>query len=453
MTGASTPGVVALADELRRLRARIGTIDTRIAAGTLVGVSGPLVRAELPAARMGELCELRNPDTGDVRYAEVVGLDGSIAFLAPYGETSGLSIRTEVVTQGRAPSVLVGDHLLGRAIDAFGIVLDAPGQPPPPPPGHDAVLRPIVADAPPPLFRRMIDRPLSVGLRVVDGLLTCGEGQRVGIFGSAGVGKSTLISQIVTRTEADIVVVGLVGERGREVGEFIERTLSPAMRARAVVVVATADRPPVERVQAALVATAVAEHYRDRGRRVLLVIDSVTRLARALRDIALSAGEPPARRGFPPSVFSALPRLFERAGMGVSGSITAFYTVLVEGDASADPIVEESKSLLDGHLMLSDRLAAGAHFPAVDVLESRSRIMHNVIAADHGRSARRVAELMARYREIELLLQVGEYRAGADPETDEAVRKHAAIRAFLVQSPGEAQSFDDTVARLAALAS
>jgi type III secretion protein N (ATPase) len=176
-------------------------------------------------------------------------------------------------------------------------------------------------------------------------------------------------------------------------------------------------------------------------------------LARALRDIALSAGEPPARRGFPPSVFSALPRLFERAGMGVSGSITAFYTVLVEGDASADPIVEESKSLLDGHLMLSDRLAAGAHFPAVDVLESRSRIMHNVIAADHGRSARRVAELMARYREIELLLQVGEYRAGADPETDEAVRKHAAIRAFLVQSPGEAQSFDDTVARLAALAS
>jgi ATP synthase in type III secretion protein N len=436
---------------LRLLRARVSGIDTRVPAGTLVGVSGPLVRAELPAARIGEVCELRNPDTGDILLAEVVGLEGHVALMAPYSATAGLSIRTEVITLGRTASVLVGDHLLGRAVDSAGRELEAPSLLAGRAPGADAQLRPIAGLPPPPLTRRLIERPLAVGIRAIDGLITCGEGQRVGIFGSAGVGKSTLIAQIVQQAEADIVVVGLVGERGREVGEFVERTLAGPMRQRSVVVVATSDRPPVERVQAALVATSIAEHYRDRGKRVLLVIDSVTRLARALRDIALAAGEPPARRGFPPSVFSALPLLFERAGTGTAGSITAFYTVLVEGDPMADPIVEESKSLLDGHIMLSDRLASAAQFPAIDVLESRSRVMSAVVSGEHQRAARRIVELMARYRDIELLLQVGEYQQGVDAVSDEAVRKHDAIRAFLNQSSGAGSTLADALAGMTEL--
>ena len=432
---ASAPDAADVA-ALAHLRAHVARLQTRVHTGRILAVVGSLVRAELPAARMGELCELRNPERAEVRYGEVVGIDGVNVLLAPHGSIEGLSIRTEVRGLGRMPALVVGDHLLGAVIDAFGVDLEhgprAVGAMPP-----GASLRPLNAQAPSSLARRPIERMLATGLRAIDGLLTCGEGQRIGIFGGAGVGKSSLIAQIVAHCDADVLVVGLVGERGREVGDFVARTLDPHTRARTVLVAATSDRPPLERMQAALAATAIAEHFRDQNKRVLLIIDSVTRLARALRDVALSAGEPPARRGFPPSVFSALPMLFERAGMGAVGSITAFYTVLVEGDPMSDPIAEETKSLLDGHIMLSDKLAARGHYPAIDVLESKSRLMRQVVSRRHGEAAQHVRDLLARHRDVELLLQVGEYRAGTDARIDEAVSKHGALTAFLAQGSHE----------------
>jgi type III secretion protein N (ATPase) len=439
-------------EELRLLRAKVERLNTRVVAGRLLGVTGPLIRAELPAAKVGELCELRDPDSGDIRFAEVVGIDGKTVMLAPHGATDGLSIRTEVLGQGHGPSIVVGDHLLGAVVDAFGKP-QLSNDDSPPPLDRGATRRSINAWAPAPLSRRAIEWPLATGVRAIDGLITCGEGQRIGIFGNAGVGKSTLVSQIVTSSDADIVVVGLVGERGREVGEFITRTLTAKARNRTVLVVATSDRPALERMQAALVATSIAEHYRDQGKRVLLIIDSVTRLARALREIGLAAGEPPVRRGFPPSVFSRLPLVFERTGMGAIGSITAFYCVLVEGDPMADPIVEETKSLLDGHIMLSEKLAAEGHYPAIDVLESKSRLMRHIVSERHDKVASRAHKLLARYHDVELLIQVGEYRRGTDPLTDEAVDKNAAIMSFLQQRPGEEATDADTLAALEAAVS
>jgi type III secretion protein N (ATPase) len=431
-----------LAEVLRRT-------STRVPSGKLVAVTGPLVRAHLPGAEIGELCELRQPEGTNVRLAEVIGIDGEIASLAPYGSAAGLSARTDVVALGRRPGLVVGRHLLGQVVDAFGQRLECPpGQEAP-----DARMCPLSASPPAVVGRPSIDTPFLVGVRAIDGLLTCGEGQRIGVFGSAGGGKSTLVSQIVSRARADIVVVALVGERGREVGDFVRRVTDAPGRSRSIVVVSTSDRPPIERVQAALAATTCAEYFRDLGLRVLLVVDSVTRLARALRDVGLAAGEPPARRGFPPSVFSFLPQLFERAGTAARGSITAFYTVLVEGDPAVDPIVEETKSLLDGHVMLSPRLAATGHFPAIDVLESRSRLMEQVVGPDHRAAASKLRELMAKHAEIELLIQVGEFKRGTDALSDEAVDKIEHIRRLLRQEPDEVVDFDDTIARMKALAS
>lgn len=441
-----------LQEPLRRLRAAVSQIRTRIPSGRLIGVSGTLVRAELARTQIGELVELRSPDGGPEVYAEVIGLDGNMAYLAPFGSIDGLSARTEVLSTGRAPSIPVGDHVLGR-------VLGASGQPmarfadPPANRDNRVMVRTLNAAPPPPLSRQPIEKPFSVGVRSIDALCTSGEGQRIGIFGTAGGGKSTLVSQIVGGAAADIFVIGLIGERGREVGDFIRRTIVPENRARTCLVVSTSDRPPVERLQAALTATTIAEHYAEQGKRVLLIIDSVTRLARALRDIGLAAGEPPTRRGYPPSVFTALPRIFERAGPGKSGSITAFYTVLVEGDVMADPIAEETRSLLDGHLILSQKLASAGHYPAIDVLESRSRVMDVVTSSDHLVAAARLRELIARYREIELLIQVGEYQSGSDPTADEAVRKIGAIDAFLRQGTHERSSLQETIQRLNELVS
>jgi ATP synthase in type III secretion protein N len=439
-----------LSQKLLRLKNVVSGIDTRLASGKLLAVTGTIVRAELPGAEVGELCELRDPDTGQARYAEVVGIDGAVTFLAPYGGLSGLSIRTEVMALRRAPSIMCGDHLLGGVVDSFGNSLmqgvEAKRL------GPEAERRPISASPPDPLKRGRIKRPLPIGVRVMDALLTCGEGQRIGIFGNAGGGKSTLVSEIVSRASADVIVVALVGERGREVNDFLEKALSKESRDRTVVVVATSDRPSVERLQAALTATAIAEHFRDRDKKVLLIVDSVTRLARALREIGLSAGEPPGRRGFPPSVYSAFPQLFERAGPAERGSITAFYTVLVEGDLMADPIAEEAKSLLDGHIILSDKLAAANHYPAIDILLSRSRLFDTVVTPEHRNAAGRMRELYSKYQDIELLIQVGEYKSGSEALADEAVRKIDAIRNFLKQRPGEAAPFEQTLDRLKALA-
>jgi len=307
---------------------------------------------------------------------------------------------------------------------------------------------PVNAYPPSPLERSLISEPIQLGIRALDGLLTCARGQRVGIFGEPGVGKSNLLSDIVSGTDADVSVVALVGERGREVREFLDRKLGPHGRSRAIVVVATSDRPAIERVKAAYVATSIAEYFRDQGKHVLLAMDNVTRFARAQREIGLASGEPPTRRGFPSSLFAVLPRLLERSGPGRVGSITGLYNVLLEGDGTLDPVAEEVQALLDGHVFLSNELAQRNHFPAIDVLRSRSRLMEVVTQPTHRADASHLRSLLARYADIELLLRVGEYERGSDAIADEAVAKMEAINAFLRQPSATQENFETTRQRM-----
>jgi ATP synthase in type III secretion protein N len=435
------------------LQEAVSSIRLDVIGGRLVMVNGSIVKAELPGAEIGELCELRDPDLRNTLRCEVIGLDGKFVFLAPFGSTAGLSIGTIVTRLGHTPSVMVGDHVLGSVVDSMGEPLINQGlHGKKPRVIEGATLRSVHNFAPNPLSRPRITKHFAVGIRAIDGLISCGCGQRVGIFGSAGTGKSTLITDIVTKAKADIVVVGLIGERGREVTDFVKTVMDGDHGRRTVVVTATSDRPPVERVQAALTATTFAEHFRSQGKRVLLIIDSVTRLARALRDIGLAAGEPPARRGFPPSVFRFLPQLFERAGNDGNGSITAFYTVLVEGDINDDPVAEEVKSLLDGHIILSNKLADAGHYPAIDVLESKSRIASALTDESHRKAAHRIRELISKYKEIELLVQIGEYKMGSDATADQAIAKRSQINSFLVQDSSENTSFATTFRYLMKLA-
>lgn len=439
LTAAPAAAPTSLLDALPRLREAAQRIDTRPVRGRITRAVGTIIHAVVPDVRVGELCQLRDPRNGWTLDAEVVGLDGETALLTPIGELQGLSARTEVLSTGRMMEAPVGDGLLGRVVDSRGEPLDGLG-----PLDASTGSRPLHDVAPNPMTRQMIERPMPLGLRAIDGLLTCGEGQRIGVYGEPGGGKSSLLAQIVKGAEIDVAVIALIGERGREVREFIERQLGPDGMRRSVVVVATSDRSAMERVKAAYVATANAEHFRDGGRRVLLMMDSVTRFARALREIGLAAGEPPTRRGFPPSVFASLPQLMERAGPGERGSITAFYTVLVEGDGSGDPIAEETRSILDGHIVLSRQLASAGHYPAIDVLASRSRVMDAVVSPDHKARATRMRELLARYAEAEFLLQVGEYKSGSDETTDEAIEKIGDLRAFLKQASDEFTGFGET---------
>jgi type III secretion protein N (ATPase) len=433
---------------LPRLRAGLAATVTRPPRGRVDRVLGPVVEAMIPGVRVGELCFIVEPGGREVP-AEVIGLGGGRrAVLAPIGGTEGLSERAEVVATGDALLVPAGAGLLGRVLDGFGRPLDGAG------PLADVAFVPAVGGgAPPPLSRPPLQHPLPTGLRVVDGLATCVEGQRIGIFGPPGTGKSSLVSSIVRGADADVVVVALIGERGWEVPHFLDRALGDERRRRSVVAAATSDRPPLELVKAALAATAAAEWFRDRGQRVLLLIDSVTRLVRALRTLGLAAGEPPTRRGYPPSVFAALPRLLERAGPAPAGSITAFYTVLLEGEMASDPVAEELKSLLDGHLILSRDLADAQRHPAIDPVESLSRAMGGAVSPRHLAAARKVRALLARHAQIELLVRVGEYRKGVDPFADEALDKVDAIKAFLAQSGEEGPAaFAATVSRLAEIA-
>lgn len=436
--------VARLQGAVPRLRLAATEVDTHPTRGRVVGATGTIIRAVLPDVAVGELCRLVDRAGGRSLDAEVVGLDGNCALLTPVGPLAGVSSSMEVIATGQRRQVPVGDQLLGRVLDPLGCPLDGgPALSPTP-------SRPVTAEPPPPMQRQMISRPLPLGLRVLDGLLTCAEGQRLGIYGEAGGGKSTLMSQIVKGSDADVAVVALVGERGREVREFIEHSLGADGLARAVVVVATSDRPAAERVACAEAATAIAEHFRDEGRRVLLFVDNVTRYARALREIGLAAGEPPTRRGFTPSVFTALPQLMERAGMGARGSITAFYAVLVE-DGGGDPIAEETRGILDGHIMLSRTLAASGHYPAIDVLASRSRVMNQVVGEGHLASAARLRALLARHAEVEFLVQVGEYKAGSDPLADQAIDRIEAMRAFLRQGGAEHTGFEEMLEWMARL--
>lgn len=297
----------------------------------------------------------------------------------------------------------------------------------------------------------MIVQPISLGVRAIDGLLTCGEGQRLGIFAAAGGGKSTLLATLMRNANADVIVLGLIGERGREVREFIEHDLGEAGLRRSVVVVATSDRPAMERAKASFVATTIAEYFRDQGKRVLLLIDSVTRFARAQREIGLAAGEPPTRRGYPPSVYAQLPRLMERAGQSDKGSITALYTVLAEDEEMTDPIAEETRSILDGHIVLSHALAAANHYPAIDVLRSVSRVMNNIVSEEHRAAAGQVRQWLAKYAEMELLINIGEYKQGQDPAADRAVEKREAIHQWLRQGTHEACDLTQSVEQLTSL--
>ncbi|MEM8948506.1 MAG: FliI/YscN family ATPase [Pseudomonadota bacterium] len=438
----------------RNLEHLLQAVEPRPMKGRVIRATGTVIHAAAPDVAVGELCRLRDPNSGRQLLAEAVGLSGDTVILTPIGDMTGLSTQTEVVRTGAPLSVAVGPDLLGQTLDSLGRRRGAaddeeaggPGL------GEAWTIYPIRNDPPDALERKLISRPMSLGLRVIDGLLTCGEGQRIGIYGAPGTGKSSLLASIVKGAEADVAVVALIGERGREVREFIERHLGEEGRKKSVLVVATSDRSAMERVKAAYVATAIAEYFRDQNQRVLLLIDSITRFARAQREIGLAAGEPPTRRGFPPSVFAELPRLMERAGSGRVGSITAFYSVLMEGDGTADPISEESRGILDGHITLSPKLGSAGHYPAIDVLDSRSRVMDSVASPDHVKAATHLRALMARHQEIELLLRVGEYQAGSDPLADEAVAKIAPIRAFLKQGEDERTSYPEMLKRLQELA-
>jgi len=414
--------------------------------GKVLEVIGTLVKVAGLDVTLGELCELRSANGELLQHAEVIGFTRDVALLSPFSRLADISRSTRVVGLGRSLTVPVGDALLGRVIDSLGEPIDGLG------PLDTIEERPVFANPPSPMSRRMIDTPLATGVRIVDGMMTLAEGQRMGIFAPAGVGKSTLLGMFARGAQCDVTVIALIGERGREVREFVELILGPEGMARSIVVCATSDRSSIERAKAAYVATAIAEHFRDRGQRVLLMMDSLTRFARAQREIGLAAGEPPARRGFPPSIFAELPRLLERAGMGEHGSITALYTVLAEDESGNDPIAEEVRGIVDGHMILSREIAAKNQYPAIDVLASLSRVMPQVMTPDYVRAAGRLRELLAKHREVEMLLQIGEYQPGGNPLADEAIRKIDAIRAFFNQATHELAAPQDTEARLFQLA-
>ena len=423
-------------------------------AGRVTEVTGLVVRAAVPGVRVGELVfidvealpgETRLQPTVRMR-AEVVGFRGDQAVLMPLGEVAGIGPEAVVSPTGRSLTISVGEGLLGRVVGGLGEPMDGAGP-----------IRGVTEDwpvdraAPDPLDRQRIRRPLALGVRAIDAFLTVGEGQRVGLFAGSGVGKSTLLGQIARNTEADVNVICLVGERGREVSEFVEDALGPAGRSRSVVVCATSDAPSLVRLKSAFVATAMAEWFRDRGRRVLLMMDSLTRFARAQREVGLAAGEPPARQGYPPSVFAMLPRLLERTGNARRGSITALYTVLVAGGDMEEPIADEVRGILDGHVVLSRALAERNHWPAIDVLPSLSRVMSFVVDNEHRQAAGQVSELLAHYEQKRDLISLGVYKAGSDRRVDRAIAKIDAINAFLRQGTHETSSSEETRRHLLAL--
>ncbi|VVE76843.1 FliI/YscN family ATPase [Pandoraea sputorum] len=413
--------------------------------GRIDKITSNAMRARLPGAALGEQCRVMSPALD----AEVIAVEGRHVWLAPYAEPTGVANGALVQALGSSSRVAVGEHLIGEVLDGLGRSLSTESGAS----RADVEWRALDAEPPPPLRRALVCTHLPIGIRAIDGMLTCGRGQRLGIFAAAGGGKSTLLAMMCQGAAADVIVLALIGERGREVREFIEHGLTPQARARTVCVVATSDRPALERMKAAYTATAIAEAFRDEGKNVLLLMDSLTRFGRAVRDIGIAAGEPlGATSGLPPSFYARLPRLLERAGTGERGSITAFYAVLVEGDNLDEPLADEVRSIVDGHIVLSRRLAQENHYPAIDVPKSLSRVMTQVAGVQHIESAARVRRAMALAADVELLVRVGEYQAGNDPDTDEALARAPDIRAFLCQAQHEVAPFDDTLAWLDQLA-
>ncbi|CAI1008997.1 FliI/YscN family ATPase [Serratia quinivorans] len=411
--------------------------DPRQCYGRLTQVGETQLHAVLPWARLGEVCYVL-PQQLPV---EVVAIRQQDVLLSPLGVTQGLTAGQWVLCSGKEYRVAVGDGLLGCMVDGLGRKLSGPSFSP-------TEWRSLHAVPPEPMTRRLIDTPMPLGVRAIDGLLTCGIGQRMGIFAAAGGGKSTLLSMICAGCQADVLVLALVGERGREVREFVELTLPPAIRQKSVLVVSTSERPALERLKACWTATTIAEYFRDQGKNVLLLVDSLTRHARAAREVGLMNGEPALAGGYPPSVFAQLPRLLERAGPAAQGSITAFYTVLVAGDDHNEPLADEIRSLLDGHIVLSHKLAAADHYPAIDIAASISRIMPMIASEGQRALAGRLRHLNSLYQEIELLVRVGEYQSGQDRQSDEALYRRPLINQFLRQRSDEYSDFDQTLTAL-----
>jgi len=429
--------------KLERIRAELAQIAPQLAKGKVRGIRGLTIRLSLPQVKVGDLLVIRR--RGTPLLAEVVGFDADEALALPLGDTAGLGPDDEVESTGGPMTVPAHPSLLGHVLDGLGQVIDT---------AMDVSALPRVStDGVPikPLARRSISEPLPTGLRVIDGLMTLGQGQRIGLFSGSGVGKSTLLGSIARGSSADVVIVALVGERGREVGEFIEQSLGPGVRERSIVVVATSDAPALERLKAAQTASSLAEYFRDRGNNVLLLLDSITRVARAQREVGLAAGEPPTRRGYPPSVFAMLPRLLERSGQGEKGSITAIYTVLVEGDELDEPIADEVRGVLDGHIVLSRALAELGHYPAIDVGASLSRVMERVVSAEQMRQARTLRSLISAYETKRDLLLMGAYVKGSDPRLDQAVERWPVISKFLQQESRATASLIETAEALKAV--
>jgi FliI/YscN family ATPase len=386
-------------------------------------------------AGVGELCRVTSITNDCSVLAEVVGFHERRLFLMPLGELEGLHPGSIVQPLGRSFGVDVGSSLLGRVLNGLGAPIDGKG------PLKTTERMPLTGEPPHPLSRELVDTPFETGVRAIDGVMTLGQGQRLGIFAGSGVGKSTLLGMIARHASADVNVIALLGERGREVRDFIEHSLGAEGLVRSVVIVATGDQAALVRARGALVATAIAEHFRDQGKKVLLMVDSITRVAMAWREIGLAAGEPPTTKGYPPSVFAALPRLLERAGNGARGGITGIYTVLVDGDDFNEPVADAARSILDGHIVLTRALAAAGHYPSIDVLASRSRVRDHLIDPEHRQAANLLLRVEAAYREKEDLILVGAYQRGSDPLVDAALAHRGEILRLLRQSPEECTAF------------
>jgi flagellum-specific ATP synthase len=414
--------------------------------GRVSRVQGGLVESRGPHATIGEICRLLVGREGSVIPAEVVGLRDETVQLMSYGETTGIEIGNRVIASGSPLEVPVSRNLLGRVLDCMGNPVDGKGD------IGDSVSYPVMASPPDPLSRRQVRDRLVTGVRAIDGLLAVGRGQRMGIFAAAGVGKSTLLGMIARNTSADVNVLALIGERGREVIDFIENDLGPEGLARSVLVVSTSDAPPLARLRGAYTATAVAEYFRDQGLDVMLLFDSVTRFARAQREIGLARGEPPATRGYTPSMFDSMPKLLERCGTSKRGTITGFYTVLVEGDDMDEPVADTVRGIVDGHIVLSRNLAHAYHYPAIDILQSVSRKASEVSGRESYRAAGIIRRHMAVYAGAEDLINVGAYHAGSNPDIDLAIEKHQAIEEFLIQDVEDKSPLPLTLEKLGGIA-
>ena len=427
------------------LKKRLRDADLTRVNGRVEQVVGLVIESSGPAASVGEACWITPAEgMGEPGLAEVVGFRQHRVLLMPLGEMRGLGPGSEVVRTGQPFKIPVGNAILGRVIDAMGEPVDGKG-----PLGPTQDRYPIHREPPPAMERRRIAKPVATGVRAIDALLTLGEGQRLGIFSGSGVGKSTLLGMIARNTEADINVIALVGERGREVRDFLERDLGEEGLKRSVVVVATSDQPSLIRIQAALVATAVAEYFRDQGKRVMLMMDSVTRFAMAQREVGLAIGEPPTTKGYTPSVFALLPKLLERAGTtGHEGSITGLYTILVEADDMNEPVADSCRAILDGHVVLSRELASQNHYPPIDVLNSVSRVMRDIAGPEQLEEAGRIRSVLATYKGAEDLVSIGAYVKGSNPKVDQALLKLDSVQGFLRQPREENATWTDTMERL-----